>query len=455
MDYDLLIRGGTVVTPSGAERLDIGIKDGVITELLSPSSNESATEVLDAQGLHVFPGVIDPHTHFGFGGDRDWLTESRSAAIGGVTTVINYVMGAASYFEQVPREREAADAMSCIDYALHVVPCTSTHLDELHAYSSELGVGSFKYFMNFRGDEGAYLGVEGTDDAFLFEYLNKVGEVEGLVANIHAENIEIVWALRPRVRASGLEGLAAWDAERPAFVEAEGIVRSAFYADLAGAPLYVVHVSAAACLDEIRQLRSRPRSAPLYAETCPHYLTHTVDSGYGTRAKVNPPVRHAEDVVALWDALADGTVQTVGSDHVARHVSFKDKDIWSASAGMPGAASILTVLLSEGYHRRGLPLETIAELTSGRAAEIFGLAPRKGRLAPGADADLAIVDLEAEQHVTTSTWESGAEYNLYEGQTLKGWPTHTVRRGEVLYRRGEVLTEPGTGIYLGRHFAAG
>ncbi len=455
MTLDLLIRGGEVVLPSGVERLDIGVDDGKIVALLSPRSDDMlATETLDATGLCVFPGVIDPHTHFGLGGDQDWLTESRSAAIGGVTTVINYVMGGASYFEQVPREHETADKLSIVDYALHVVPCTQTHLDELHRYSSELGICSFKYFMNFRGNEGAYLGVKGTDDAFLVEYLKRVGEIDGLVANIHPENIEIVWALRQQVRESGLDGLAAWDAARPDYVEAEGIVRAAFYADLARAPLYVVHVSAASCLDEIRHARARPRRAPLYAETCPHYLTHTVDSSCGTRAKVNPPIRHAHDVAALWDALSDGTIQTVGSDHVARHVSFKDDDIWSASAGMPGAGSILTVLLSEGYHRRGLPLERIAELTAGNAADIFGLAPVKGRIAPGADADLVLVDLAAERAVDAGTWQSAAGYNLYEGQTLKGWPTLTLRRGEVLVRDGEVVAPSGTGTYLGRRSGA-
>ena len=448
MPYDKLIAGGTVVLEDGHHEVDVAVAGGKVAALLPRGHGESAAETIDASGLLVLPGLIDPHTHIGLGGEDDWRTESRSAVRGGVTTVVNYVMGSASYFEQVQVEHEHAQRLSCIDYALHVVPCAQVHLEELHRYADELGVTSFKFFMSFRGTEGAYLGIEGTDDGFLYEYLRLVGERPGAVANVHPENIEVVWRLRDEAKASGLEGLAAWDASRPDFVEAEAISRAAFYADLLGAPLYVVHVSAERCIHEIHAARAKSKGTPLYVETCPHYLTHTVDSPIGSRAKVNPPVRHAHDVEALWQALADGTIQTVGSDHAGRHFSFKDKDIWSASAGMPGIASILGVLLSEGHHKRGLPLEKIVSLTSAKPARIFGLGPRKGTLAPGADADLVLVDLDAERTVDDDTWESGSGYTIYNGWTLKGWPTLTMRRGDVLFRDGEVDAEPGTGEYL-------
>lgn len=472
MSFDTLVHGGTVVLEDGLREVDVAIAGGRVAALLPRPHSETAREHVDARGLHVFPGVIDPHTHFGLGGDDDWRSESRSAALGGVTTVINYVMGPASYFEQVPVERERADRLSCVDYALHVVPCAQGHLNELHRTRDELGVASFKFFMSFKGSEGAYLGVEGTDDGFLYEYLRLVGEREGLVANVHPENIEVVWKLREEVKASGLTGLAAWDASRPDFVEAEATARAAFYAELLGAPLYIVHVSSRLCLDEIRAARARPaRRAPLWAETCPHYLTHTVDAACGTRAKVNPPVRHADDVEALWAGLAAGEIETVGSDHVPRHFSFKDREIWSASAGFPGAASILTVLLSEGHHKRGLPLERIAAVTSAGAARIFGL-KGKGTLLPGADADLVLVDLAAERTVAGDAWQSAAGYSIYDGFKLKGWPLLTMRRGETIARMGagaapgggaaagggatpgadggEVLAAPGSGRYIAR-----
>lgn len=450
MPFDTLIRGGTVVLEDGVREADVAVAGGRVTSLLPRPHGETGRTEIDATGLHVFPGVVDPHTHFGLGGDEDWRTESRSAALGGVTTVINYVMGAGSYFEQVPVERERADRLSCVDYALHVVPCAQGHLDELHRTRDELGIASFKFFMSFKGTEGAYLGVEGTDDGFLYEYLRLVGERAGLVANVHPENIEVVWRLREEVKTSGLAGLAAWDASRPGYVEAEATARAAFYANLLGAPLYVVHVSSRLCLDEIRAARARTaRRAPLWAETCPHYLTHTVDAACGTRAKVNPPVRHADDVEAVWAALAAGEIETVGSDHVARPASFKDKEIWSASAGFPGAASILTVLLSEGHHKRGLPLERIAAVTSAGAARIFGLAG-KGTLAAGSDADLVLVDLTEERTVVGDAWESGAGYSIYDGFTLKGWPRLTMRRGETIATGGQVAAAPGSGRYIAR-----
>ena len=437
--------------------MDIALRDGRIAAFLERDADSSvADDVIDAGGLHVLPGVIDPHTHIGLGGELDWQTESAMAARGGVTTLFNYVIGGSSYFELVAAEHEAAERLSHVDYALHVVPCTQEHLGELDQYIDELGITSFKFFMNFRGQEGAYLGVEGTDDSYLYEYLRKVSQRPGAIANIHTENIEIVWKLREDVRNSGLGGLAAWDACRPDFTEAEAVGRVGFFSTLVGAPLYVVHLSAASCLREAELARTRSKEqAPIYVETCPHYLTHTVDSPVGSLGKVNPPLRHRDDVEALWEGLKNGLIQTVGSDHVARQRARKETDIWTATAGISGTGAILTSLLSEGVHKRGLPLEKVVEVTSTNAARIFGLLPRKGTIGIGSDADLVLVDLEEERTVDADTWGGGAEYNLYEGWEMKGWPTLTMLRGQVLYRDGDAVATPGFGEYLHRSAKGG
>lgn len=451
MEVDVLVTGGVVVHEHGCERMDIGIKDGLVVSLTKVGHSPSvAARVIDAAGQYVFPGVIDPHTHIGLGHPEDWKTETQAAVRGGVTTVINYVMGSSPYKSQLPEEHAAAARLACVDYALHVVPCTQEHLDEIEECIEEHGITSFKFFTSFRGTEGAYLGIEGTDDGYLYEYMRRVGLYDGAVANIHPENIEVIWRVKPEVERSELLGLEAWNAARPDCAEAEAIYRAAFYAALHRTPLYIVHLSCAAGLEQIEIARQNLEGLSLYTETCPHYLTHTQDSPVGSLGKVNPPLRTEADVEALWEGLKSGAIDTVGSDHVARLKTFKDKGIWEASAGIPGVGTILTVLLSEGVHRRHLPLERVAAVTSSNSARIFGLYPKKGNIQIGADADLCVVDLDEERVVQADTWGGNAGFNLYEGRTMRGWPKLTLSRGEIVFDGESVVAAPGRGEYLPR-----
>lgn len=456
MRFDTVITGGRVVTPAGVIDADVAILDERIAAVLPTGliGRDDAGDFVDASGLHVFPGVVEPHAHIGLSGPEEWHSETAAAARGGVTSVINYVMGSDSYFEQVAREHEAAGSHSLLDYALHVVPCTQQHLDELDRYVNELGITSFKFFTSFRGKEGAYLGIAGTDDGHLLRYMQAVAEHPGAVANVHPENIEVVWKLREQLQSEGIEGLPAWNASRPDYVEAEAAYRCAFYARVAGTTLYAVHTSSAIALQELKRARAQnrctnPGGPPIYIETCTHYLTHTEDSEVGTLGKVNPPLRAQADCDALWEAILDGTIDTVGSDHAARKREAKKGSIWKVPNGIPGIPCSLTVLLSEGVHKRGLALERVAELIASNPARIFGLRG-KGMIAVGADADLTLVDLDAERTIDASTWGSRAEFNLYEGWTMKGWPIATIARGQFVYRDGEILSEPGCGRFLAR-----
>lgn len=449
---DTSIVGGTVVAPEGIRKADVHIDGGRIVAVTEPGSGREvdAKQVIDANGLHVLPGVVEPHAHIGMGAPTDWATESASAALGGVTTVFNYVMGSASYFEQIKAEHEMADANTHVDYALHIVPATEQHLEEFDRYVTELGITSFKFFMSFRGEEGAYLGIPGSDDGYMYEYLRKVAAHPGAVANVHAENIEVVWKLRKEVQESGAEGLPAFNASRPDFTEAEAAARAAFFGRVTGAPIYIVHTSAAMTLGEAKIARGRGATSPLYLETCVHYLTHDETTELGVLAKANPPLRTAADREALWEALRDGTIQTVGSDHSGRHRSKKSGTVWQAANGLPGIGNQLTVLLSEGHHKRGLPLDRIVELVASNPAKIFGVYPQKGAIAAGSDADITLVDLDEIRTVTPTTWGGASEYNVYEGWEMRGWPVATLLRGEYSYKDGEVVSAPGSGTYLFR-----
>jgi dihydropyrimidinase len=312
----------------------------------------------------------------------------------------------------------------------------------------DLGVSSFKFYMNFRGDEGAYLGVAGTDDGYLWELAQRVARHPRATLCVHTENIEIANRLQARLMAAGREGLEAWEASRPPVTEAENVNRAAFFGRRAGCPVYVVHMSSAAALEEVRLARAA--GATVHAETCPHYLTHTLESPLGLIAKTNPPLRRREDVEALWRGLADGAIDVVGSDHVPRPRAAKAGTTWKASRGGPVLSMIVPVLLSEGVHRRGLSLARVAQLVALTPARLFNLYPRKGTLQVGSDADLTVVDPDLEREVTWAGLASFADYSIWEGQRLRGWPVLTISRGRVVARDGHFVGEPGWGRYLPR-----
>ncbi len=454
MAYDTIVRGGRVVLPdTGVQEIDLVVQDGRVVAYLSPHGDAEAQEVIDASGKVVLPGVIDPHTHLGLGDPQtDYLTETKAAALAGVTTVLNFLMSGDPYEAEYRTNRDRADAQAYVDYGLHAVISTREQLGEMDRYIDQFGMTSFKFFMSFRGDEGAYIGLLPIDDGVMFELFEAAGARPGTVVCVHAENIEVVWSIRQRLQDSGRDDLKAWSESRPSFTEAEAAVRAMLFAHETGAAAYLVHTSSEETLDEVRAFRER--GGVIYVETCPHYLTHTYESPVGTLGKQNPPLRGPDDLEALWDAIADGTIDTIGSDHAPRLGDRKRGTVWSASPGQPNMPLILPVLLSEGVHKRGLPLERVAEVTSANVARIFGLWPQKGSLRIGADADLVIADLDAVRTVTAASLQGRADYSIYEGMTLRGWAETTMVRGTVVARDGEVVSHPGQAGFIHRALPA-
>lgn len=451
MRVDCLVKGGSAVFPErGVLPADIAIKDGGIAGILTPGEDPpEAAQVIDAAGKHVFPGIIDAHVHFGFAEPiTEYITETFYAAQGGVSTVLAYFLNNQPYSEIFAEQRALAEARSHIDFGFHFSTANAGHLAELPKYISDFGVNSFKYFMNFKGEEGRYMGLEGTDDGFMFDLLAEAATHEGVVVVMHTENIEIVARLRRKFQLEGRDSLREFCLSKPVFTETENIVRAMLFAEETGATIYIPHVSCASGIEEVR--RYRQRYPHVRIETCPHYLTHTMDCDLGSIGKANPPLRTDDDVAALWVALADGTIDVVASDHVPRKRETKEKNIWQASQGFPGTATILPVLLSEGYHKGRLDLQRIAQLVTSKPAEIFGIDKRKGAIVVGADADLTLVDLDLEREVVPAELGSYSDYSPYEGWTLKGWPVMTMVRGVVVMENGKIVGPQGHGQYLSR-----
>ncbi len=451
MTTDFVLRGGTVVfADRAAQSLDILVRGGRVAGLLQPGGSVSeGLPMQSAAGLYVFPGMIDAHLHFGFGEKiTEYSTETAYAAQGGVTTVLGYFLNNEAYADTYAREQEYARTRCHVDYAFHFSTANELHICELESYVKDYGVSSFKYFMNFKGEEGRYLGLDGTDDGYLFDLLRESARIGKVTIVCHTENIELVNRIRRRMQAEGRSTLRDWSASKPPFTEAESCVRAMYFAEHLGARVYIPHLSTRMALDEVRKWRQR--YGDIHVETCPQYLTHTEDSDIGTIGKANPPFRSSDDVAALWEGLADGSIDVVGSDHVPRKRATKEKNIWQASQGFPGTATILPVLLSEGFHKRGLSLERICAVMAAGPARIFDLEPVKGRIAVGADADFTIVDLEKERVVNAAELGSFSDYSLYDGWKLKGWPVRTIVRGVTVMQDGKITGPGGHGKYLRR-----
>jgi dihydropyrimidinase len=460
MQCDLLIRGGRAISPgTDGVPADIAIRNGKILGVLAPGSGVNAGEVLDARGLVIFPGVIDVHLHLGHGKDiarprvpEDAARETAAAAAGGVTTFVPYLMATEPFeaiFEDVVSVTQAG---ARIDFSYHFIISTEAQLAGVPRYVRELGVPSFKIFMNNRGGEGKRLGLPDIDDGFLFRLCEAAAEHGGLVCP-HPENIEAAWVLRDRLMAQdpdGCGGLAAWNASRPPFLEADAVQRAGLFARQTGARLYIVHTSSRLALEEGR--RAREAGTRITIETCPHYLTHSIEWARGDIGKINPPLRERSDCEALWAGIVDGVIDTVATDHIHRDLSSKDGGIWKASPGCPGIDTLLPVLLSEGHHKRKLPLGRIAALASQAPAAAMGLSHRKGRIAVGLDADLAIVDIEGEFTPRRDHLHSSAGYSIYEGVPLRGRVRHTLVGGRFVLRdHGLVADAVGTGRFIQRH----
>lgn len=453
--FDTILRNGIVVDPlDGVRPADLAIRDGVIAAILRPGTEAEAREVLDVSGRHLFPGVIEPHTHIGFLNpfEADVVSETASAAVGGVTTVFSfhrhYQSAEPRPYDDFPELVSAINSGAHVDVAIHLGMLTEVQAGEIERYI-DWGVSSFKFYMAYRGEDGKTVGmINEIDDGVMFDAFTVLGRHSHAVACVHCENTEIIGRRVRQIKAAGQADLAAWNAARPAFAEAEHVRRAGYFAEVAGCNLYYVHIGAARSVEEA--ILQKARYERITIETCPHYLTLTEESELGPLAKVNPPVRAQADQDRIWQALLEGDIETVGTDHCAMPRAKKAGDIWQASPGFPGMATLLPVMLSEGHHRRGMGLQEIARALSYNAARRFNLLPRKGALQVGFDADIAVVDLDLEQRVEPEKLLSSSDFSLQEGQLLKGWPVMTLLRGKTVARDGRILGQPGNGRYLAR-----
>ncbi len=451
MKHDLFLKNALLVFPgSGTAPGGIAIRDGRIAAVAAPGERFEAAREIDCGGRLLMPGLIDPHVHFGFGDpETDFRSESRSAVLGGVTSVLSFYR-TKDFLESFEGERARAGNQSVIDFGYHLGLTSDAHVKSLPECYRRFGISSYKMYLMYKGAAGLSKGFTDIDDGLLYAAMRQCAALPGAVLGVHCENVEVIPYLRDALRAAGRADLAAWDEQSPDFLEAENVHRTCYFAAKTGATVNIVHLSSEEALNEVRRHRT-PGRPPILVETCPHFLFIDRDDPSGNLGKVNPPLRSRRDIDALWQGVLDGSVTTLGTDHVSRKRQTKEGTIWASSNGFPGVATMLPILMHEGYHARGVPIERLAELASGAAARLYHMAG-KGRLHPGADADLVLVDPDLERTVDWRELNTHADYSPFEGRRLKGWPVLTLSRGRVMMQDGALgeAAVDGAGRYLSR-----
>jgi dihydropyrimidinase len=458
-ELDLAIRGGRVVTSASDGPADVGIRNGRIVAL--GEAVGSAERDIDAAGRLVLPGGIDAHVHFTpvstaqrkLAWSDDFASGSRAAAAGGITTVgnITFPEPGETLLAGCQRVAAAAQATSVTDFLLHPVlldpaPARLGEIAELAAH----GFTSMKIFMHLFGF-----------DAQAGDYLRALQAAgrEGLLTLVHCEDACIIGLQVERLMASGRSGLQHFPESRPVVAESVAVERAVAFAEVAQAPVYLVHLSSQQALAAAS--RARARGLPVYVETRPIYLLFTVDRFERPDAALyvgNPPLRTPADVDALWAGLATGSVSTCCTDHAPWTREEKldpSLDVAHTRPGMADLETMMTSLFSEGVLRGRLSLSRFVEVTSANAARLFGLYPAKGTIAVGSDADLVVFDPSRTATVRGSELHTRAKMSLLEGRELTGWPQLTISRGEVIYDSGRIVAEAGRGRLASAKPAAG
>ena len=481
---DLVVKNVRVVRPnrSSVDPLDIGIKDGKFARLAPDIRADEAKQVFDGRNLLAFPGCVDAHMHIGIYQplDRDAVSESKAAAMGGVTTSLNYVRTGQYYLNRggpyrdfMPEALRLARDNFWVDYGFHIAPIESAHIGEMGALLTEWGVPSFKIFMFYGGyglhgksdsqNEFLMIGPEDRYDIAHFEFIMRgarrlmdahPGLAEHVSVSLHCELAEILNAYTKIVEREGrLEGLAAYSAARPPHSEGLAIWVASYLAYETECPnINLLHLSSKKAMDAALMMQDVFPHISFKREVTVGHLLLDTDCACGVHAKVNPPIRPRADVEALWRAVLDRDVDWIVSDHACCATEQKysrqfPKNIWLAKSGFGGTEYLLSGVLSEGS-KRGMSYNHMAELLSWNPARRFGVLG-KGDIAPGFDADLVLVDPCESFVVRAAESESQQGYTPFEGMELTGRVKSTFLRGELVYDRGKVVG-PARGRYLRR-----
>lgn len=476
----MLIKNGTLVTPHQQIRADILVQDGKIAGIKyddqadwsgegggdefqvldqtlgeeGPASIDDKTQFVDASGCYVFAGGIDPHVHLhlptsnGYSSD-DFVSGSRAALLGGTTSLIDFVTPQrGQHLMTALNQRKVEAVHSYLDYSFHVSPVEWRDglPDEIRECIAN-GVSSFKVYM-------AYKDSIGIGDVVLEKVMFAVARAGGMLI-VHAELGDEIDSLRNKLFADGISGPLAHSLSRPPEMESNAVKNLIVLAERTNCPVYIVHVSTQLAVDHIRKAQRRGQT--VYAEVCPHHLLfddakYSADLASAAPYVMSPPLRKPQDQDALWDALADGTIQTVGTDHCPFMMEQKmmgRNDFRKIANGVGGIEHRLELLYTYGVLSQRITLERFVEVVSAQAAKLFGLHPHKGSLNPGSDADLVIWNPDYKKTISSKNHHQHCDHNIYEGMEVKGRAEYVITRGELVVVNGNLAGRP-SGRFLSR-----
>ena len=457
-----LIKNGKIVNADKTHQADLLIENQKIKTIAPNLPQENVDRVIDATGMLLLPGGIDAHTHLDmpFGGTTssdDFETGTRAAAFGGTTTIIDFAIQArgARMRDALDTWWKKAEGRACIDYGLHMIvtDLPDARLEDMDDLVRE-GVASFKLFM-------AYPGVLMVDDATIFKALSQTSKNGALIC-MHAENGSVIDVIVQRALAEGKTAPIYHGLTRPVTAEAEAVNRAIALAEMAGVPVYIVHLSSEEALNKVRE--ARDRGLPAFAETCPQYLLLSIEElerpdFEGAKYVFTPPLRPKHNLPKLWDGLKNDHLQVVSTDHCP--FCFEDQkvlgknDFTKIPNGGPGIENRLQLIHHHGVNAGKFSINRFVEITSTTPARIFGLYPRKGVLAPGSDADIVIWDPQAEHTISAHTHHMRVDYSMFEGYKVKGNARTVISRGDVVIENSQFHGNPGRGEYLKRSARGG
>jgi dihydroorotase len=438
MTADLVIDNGKVVSPDAVIEASVAVKDGRILAVGAADAMPAAKETLDASGMHVLPGAIDVHVHLrdpGYPHKEDWESGTAAAAFGGVTTVFDMpnTIPPTGTAEILAAKHAIAASKAHVDFGLYGLLGEDT-IPNVSALV-EGGVIGFKLYMGNTFGKIASPDTGATLECF------EVAAATGKRISLHAENNDIMERRQKRLMAAGKADQWAHLAARPNVVAVEAVSRAAILAEWTGARIHVLHISTA---DELRPLReAKARGVDITGETCPHYLMLSTDDyqRFPGVIAVNPPVREAMNQDPIWAALLDGTIDLIATDHAPHAPEEKTRnDIWTVDCGFPGVETQMPLMLTEVNAGR-MSISDYVRMSAFNPARIWGLYPHKGAIAPGADADIAIVDLARAHTIEDAKLHSRSKISPWNGRRVKGTPVHTIVRGRFVMKDRALVPE--------------
>jgi len=461
MTYDTVIVDSHVVLPQGMINKNIVIDEGKIVDFTSDIP--SCDNKINGSGLISVPGIIDTHVHYGVYSpiNNAAKTESHAAAIGGITTMMRMLRINSSYKNSLIPQLMASSQNHYVDYTIHASIFNTQQIDEMK-FCIDKWITSFKLFMNLGSDVGhVYMDMEPGTTSLCEAKVDVTNEIVQKVVQkaaslgcpvlVHAEDYESCACGLKTAKEKHKDGLSAWSESRSTQSEVKAIKTISQFARECDCTLYFVHIGSSDALNQIQM--EKKNGTRIFVETCPHYLTLSYEKQEGYLAKVMPPIRTSTDIQSVWNAINDGSIDTLGTDHVANQLKLKlgGNDVWDALAGFPGIGTLLPILLSEGVNKSRISIEKLTNLMSTNAAKIFGMYPKKGVIEKNSDADITMIDLKKEKKVSSELFGGFSDYLVYDGWNLKGWPVKTIVRGTVVADNFEVIGKLGYGKMVVRN----